>query len=197
VDTPGFDDTDRGDADILDMIASWLGKSYHEGILLSGIIYLYRISDIRMSGSSLKNLKLFRKLCGSDNMKSVSLVTSMWDKVSLADGERRERDLVDSGGFWQAMISSGCSVKRHDGSIESAKNLVLELVEKSPVVLKLQQEIADGKTLIETEAGVSLNEELVRVQKKHQEELLEVKQEMERARAEGRHRTRFQNGNWH
>jgi hypothetical protein len=56
------------------------------------------------------------------------------------------------------MLASGCVVKKHDGSVESAQILVLDLVGNSPVVLKLQQEIADGKTLIDIEAGVSLNE---------------------------------------
>lgn len=68
--------------------------------LLSGIIYLHRISDIRMSGSSTKSLRMFRKLCGTENMSKVSLVTTMWDKVTPEEGARRERQLDGPDGFW-------------------------------------------------------------------------------------------------
>jgi hypothetical protein len=89
VDTPGFDDTDRIDTEILTLIADCFQGSYEDRVFLSGIIYLHRISDVRMSGSSTKNLRLFRKLCGSDNMTSVTLVTTMWDKVEEGMGEIR------------------------------------------------------------------------------------------------------------
>ncbi len=68
VDTPGFDDSERSDTEILTLIADWLQDSFEDRIFLSGIIYLHRISDIRMSGSSIKNLRMFRKLCGTENM---------------------------------------------------------------------------------------------------------------------------------
>jgi hypothetical protein len=54
-------------------------------------------------------------------------------------------------------------------------------------VLRLQEEIAEGKKLIETDAGVSLNEELLRVKRQHEEELRCVKEEMEAAMRSGKH----------
>lgn len=186
VDTPGFDDTSRSDTDVLILIANWLRDSYKQHTLLSGIIYLHRISDPRMSGSSIKNLRMFRKLCGAESMHNVSLVTTMWDKVTRVEGETREKDLMDGeNGFWRAMIKSGCLVRRHDGSGESARGLVAELAGMKRTVLRLQEEIAEGKKLIETEAGVSLNEELMRVKRQHEEELRCVKEEMEAAMKSG------------
>ncbi|PMD34996.1 hypothetical protein L207DRAFT_517106 [Hyaloscypha variabilis F] len=186
VDTPGFDDTSRSDTDVLILIANWLRDSYKDRTLLSGIIYLHRISDPRMSGSSIKNLRMFRKLCGAESMHNVSLVTTMWDKVTRVEGEMRERDLMDGeNGFWKAMIGGGCLVRRHDGSVDSAKGLVAELAGMERTVLRLQEEIAEGKRLIETEAGVSLNEELSRVRRQHEEELQCVKEEMAAAMKSG------------
>ncbi|KAH8767855.1 hypothetical protein BGZ57DRAFT_899450 [Hyaloscypha finlandica] len=186
VDTPGFDDTSRSDTDVLILIANWLRESYKHHTLLSGIIYLHRISDPRMSGSSIKNLRMFRKLCGAESMHNVSLVTTMWDKVTRVEGETREKDLMDGeNGFWRAMIKSGCLVRRHDGSVESARGLVAELASMKRTVLRLQEEIAEGKKLIETDAGVSLNEELLRVKRQHEEELRCVKEEMEAAMRSG------------
>jgi hypothetical protein len=186
VDTPGFDDTSRSDTEVLILIANWLRDSYKEHTLLSGIIYLHRISDPRMSGSSIKNLRMFRKLCGAESMHNVSFVTTMWDKVTRVEGETREKDLMDGeDGFWRVMIKSGCLVRRHSGSVESARGLVAELAGMKRTVLRLQEEIAEGKKLIETEAGVSLNEELLRVKRQHEEELRCVKEEMEAAMKSG------------
>jgi hypothetical protein len=186
VDTPGFDDTSRSDTEVLILIANWLRDSYKEHTLLSGIIYLHRISDPRMSGSSIKNLRMFRKLCGAESMHNVSFVTTMWDKVTRVEGETREKDLMDGeNGFWRAMIRNGCLVRRHSGSAESARGLVAELAGMKRTVLRLQEEIAEGKKLIETEAGVSLNEELLRVKRQHEEELRCVKEEMEAAMKSG------------
>ncbi|KAF8853213.1 hypothetical protein BDZ45DRAFT_598912 [Acephala macrosclerotiorum] len=178
VDTPGFDDSKRSDTEILTLIADWLESSYNTDALLSGIIYLHRISDIRMSGSSIKNLRMFRKLCGTENMSKVSLVTTMWDKVTLEEGALRERQLDGPGGFWSTMVSSGSLVKRHDGSRESAEALVLDMLDNVPMTIKLQEEIASGKALIDTDAGASINEEILRMQKQHGEELEAVKEEM-------------------
>jgi hypothetical protein len=50
IDTPGFDDTNRSDTEVLKEIARWLVASYKGKILLNGIIYLHRITDIRMQG---------------------------------------------------------------------------------------------------------------------------------------------------
>lgn len=55
VDTPGFDDTNRSDTDVLTEIANWMGSTYRHGMLLSGILYLHRITDKKITGSSMKN----------------------------------------------------------------------------------------------------------------------------------------------
>ncbi|KAF7424180.1 hypothetical protein PC9H_009483 [Pleurotus ostreatus] len=64
IDTPGFDDTTKSGADILAMITAFLASTYRQGTTLSGVIYIYRISDFRMGGISTRNFKMFRKLCG-------------------------------------------------------------------------------------------------------------------------------------
>ena len=138
-----------------------------------------------MTGSSRKNLHMFRKLCGTENMANVSLVTTMWDTVTPEVGAARERELYKPGGFWASMIASGASFNRYDGTAENAQELVLSMVENDPTMIKLQQEIASGKALIETDAGASINEEILRVQRKHKEDLENVKREMEFAMKQG------------
>lgn len=183
VDTPGFDDTNRSDTEILSLIAQWMQASYETNTLLSGMIYLYRISDPRMGRSSIKNLSMFRQLVGADNMENVLLTTTMWDKVSLEEGERREDDLIHGkGSFWGPMIASGSRPRRHHNTRQSALSLIQEIIDcNGPRLLKIQKEMADGRSLIDTEAGKSINEEIIMLQKQHQGELARVKEEMQAA----------------
>ena len=50
LDTPGFDDTERDDFTVLGDVASYLYKTYRQGIQLRGIIYCHKIDDNRVRG---------------------------------------------------------------------------------------------------------------------------------------------------
>ncbi|KAJ8118978.1 hypothetical protein ONZ43_g3888 [Nemania bipapillata] len=100
IDTPGFDDDVRSDGDVLSLIAEWLLKTYKRKIHLSGILYLHRISDNRMSGNALRNLKMFQNLCGQTALPNVILATTMWEKVSEAEGVRLETLLKNKEQYW-------------------------------------------------------------------------------------------------
>lgn len=78
LDTPGFDDTTRLDSVVVKDIAYWLTGAYTKKVQLAGILYLHRITNVRMQSSALRNLRLFNELCGSNNLKSVVLATTHW-----------------------------------------------------------------------------------------------------------------------
>lgn len=78
IDTPGFDDTNRSDTVVLGDIAFWLANAYSRNMQLAGIIYLHRITDVRMQGSALRNLRMFKELCGRDELRAVILATTHW-----------------------------------------------------------------------------------------------------------------------
>ncbi|KAG8756679.1 hypothetical protein FRC14_002835 [Serendipita sp. 396] len=118
VDTPGLDDTYKADIEILADIAAFLVKVYKKNVKIDTILYLHRISDIRMSGSLLKNLKIFVSLCGIQSMPNVTIVTTMWHRVDKGEGEIREEELKRK--MWFDMIEKGCQVKRFDGTYKSA-----------------------------------------------------------------------------
>ena len=67
--------------------------SYHEGVKFTGILYLREITESRFRGTAVKNLHMFRRLCGQDTLASVVLVTTKWDAVPAATAEMREADL--------------------------------------------------------------------------------------------------------
>jgi predicted GTPase/exonuclease VII small subunit len=173
VDTPGFDDTNKSDLEILEMISKWLQKVYEKSIKLAGIVYLHRITDNRMAGSPHRNLRMFGELCGDQAVKKVVLVTTMWDKAySLAPGKQkdqdreqeklvsREKDLFER--YWKTMIDHGASTARFTNSSHSAWNIIeVILSHQEAEVLLLQEEIVDLKrALNETQAGKTLYSDL-------------------------------------
>ncbi|KAI0886793.1 P-loop containing nucleoside triphosphate hydrolase protein [Annulohypoxylon maeteangense] len=187
VDTPGFDDTNRTDKEVLKEIAIWLGKSYEEKIQLSGIIYLHRITDTRMQGSAKKNLLMFKKLCGPQALNRVILATTMWERLPSEDmGVKRENELVNTEEFWGWMTRQGSKVRRHHNTETSAKNLLQIFVSSTnaPIKLKIQEEIVDKhKQLSETSAGIELDSALAQEREKYRRELEEMKEEMKEALA--------------
>lgn len=78
IDTPGFDDTTRSDTDILKEIVDVLNRLYTQKIRL---IYLHRISDVRMQGSAVRNLDMLRSLCGEDAFPNIALESTMWQTL--------------------------------------------------------------------------------------------------------------------
>jgi hypothetical protein len=179
LDTPGFDDTFRPDTEILKDLAFFLGRIYSNDIKLAGMIYLHRITDNRLSGSALKNLHMFEKLCGPECMSNIVLATTMWDKLgqdnrsSFKDGEQRERMLLDKPDFWGYMVRQGSRVYRHDASKASAWKMVQHILsKKSSIALAIQRQmIDDGESLQGTDAGEFLHKELLESQKKHDTEM--------------------------
>ncbi|KAE8162729.1 P-loop containing nucleoside triphosphate hydrolase protein [Aspergillus tamarii] len=89
IDTSGFDDTDLSETEIVRMIAAYLQGAKGANVQLTGLLYLHQISDVRMQGSALKNIRMFRSLVGGDNMTNVILVTMRWDSVTEVEGEVR------------------------------------------------------------------------------------------------------------
>ena len=142
-------------------------RSFRKEKLLSGILYLHRITDNRMAGTPLKNLRVFRKLCGRDALGKVHLTTTMWDDVDQSVGERRLDELKTD--YWKAMIMHGAQIARCRSDDDSSK-IIQRIVgqEAARKVLLLQEEMADlKKELEETEAGQELYSQLERLVERH------------------------------
>lgn len=174
IDTPGFDDTSRSDTEILRELATWLERSYDADIKLAGIVYLHRIQDNRVGGSGVKNIHVFRELCGTEALSSVVLATTMWDSLSKEKAEEREEELKTKPEFWGTLVERGCTVFRQDDGAESAKRIIRHIIEArsqrgaSSGILQIQEEImVDGKELHETGAGTVLKEELEEKLREH------------------------------
>ncbi|KAK7682607.1 hypothetical protein QCA50_014407 [Cerrena zonata] len=185
IDTPGFDDTNVSDTDILKMIALQLEIGYEQGITLSGILYLHRISDTRMGGTSRRNFKMFRKLCGDDTLKNVLIVTTMWGIVETSIGEAREKELATNELLFKPALDKGAAMVRHDNTPVRAQEILRIIMKNHPAPLRIQRELVDeGKTITETAAGEELGREFAALVKKHKEEMQQVRDEMKEALAQ-------------
>lgn len=157
-----------------------MGDAYNEGYLLSGIIYLHRIIDPRVEGPSLKNLRMMKKLCGSNSLRNVVLATTMWEKVTEEEGSRREADLKQN--FWKDMIDNGSTVSRiMTETGDDAYRLVKSMLKNRPVSTRLQDELHSGMSLIQTEAGTEIREEIAKIEQKLKAEYEESMEELKEA----------------
>ncbi|KAF9461786.1 P-loop containing nucleoside triphosphate hydrolase protein [Collybia nuda] len=182
IDTPGFDDTNKSDTDILKLIAGFLQASYEHGKKLAGVIYLHRISDCRMGGISTRNFRMFRELCGERTLKNVVIVTNMWGQVTPSIGKARERELAIDPTFFKPAIDKGAQLVRHDNTFRSAQGLLWLIVQNKPEALRIQRELVDEHMDIsQTAAAEELNRELMEQARRHRAELQELEEEMKDA----------------
>ncbi|KAI0451119.1 hypothetical protein F5B21DRAFT_488242 [Xylaria acuta] len=183
IDTPGFDDTNREDVEVLTAVAHYLAVSYANNVSVNGIIYLHRISDTRIGSSTRRNLEMMRALCGEDAFENVAVVTTMWgsdqSEIELAKQRSREQELRDI--YLCDMIRKGSQIVRHDRCKTlserrtSAKDILaraIELWKDTQVTLQIQHEMVDlNMTLKETSAGKVLERFILEHQKSYEGDL--------------------------
>ncbi|KAI0886792.1 P-loop containing nucleoside triphosphate hydrolase protein [Annulohypoxylon maeteangense] len=184
MDTPGFDDTYRSNAEVLKDIAFVLAQVYRHKLNLAGVVYLHRITDNRVSGSSVKNIDILRKLCGIHAFPRVVLTSSMWDSIDqdailLQKAFCNEDQLKNTENFWGSLVDGGSHVMRWTGDKESALGAISHLINlhdlHGSIVLKIQQELVDdGINLNDTEVGRAVQDVFVQALAKHQDDLRDI-----------------------
>ena len=142
---------------------------------------MHRISDNRMAGTPLKNLRMFANLCGDGATKNVILVTTMWDLVDANEGQRRLTQLQER--YWRGMLAGGSRVAHFDRTYESAWTIVDTIVKKdegpsSRPPLLIQEEMVElDRRLGETQAGITLYNTLQKLLAEQQEKIRQIKDE--------------------
>lgn len=160
IDTPGFDDTERTDLDVLELMANYLGDNYAQGVLLTGIVLLQPVTGNRVQGSERKRLRLFKKICGEDAFSHVIIATTMWSDLQNED-DGNQRVVQRESDFWNDMIDHGARVIRHDNTSAVGLEIVRMLIQQGTVALQMQQELdVSNGMLIGTSAGKQLQDDL-------------------------------------
>jgi hypothetical protein len=155
--------------------------SYKRNIKLSGLLYFHRISDTRMTGTPLKNLRMFQELCGRDALRNIILATTMWVDVEEQVGLQRQKELEKN--YWKGMISQGSKAFRFLNTPESAWAILDHFLRPAHErqAVQLQEEMVDlGRQLSGTKAGKKLYGELEVVVKKQQTTLQKIREETKR-----------------
>ncbi|KZM21030.1 uncharacterized protein EKO05_0011163 [Ascochyta rabiei] len=181
LDTPGFDDTDRSDLDVVSEIVTGLHILSRSGVSLVGVIYIQRITDTRMSGSSRKSLEILKAICGVPASVNITFVTTMWDKLgpnSDTVGEERTEEMKRL--FLAEFIEKGAQVQRHSGTVASARGIVDRILSNNKTVtLEIEHEmIEEGRLLEQTQVGRILQRDLKEQQKEFDVELKEIEQQL-------------------
>ena len=183
VDTPGFDDTTRTDAEVFEEVVSWLTRTYQSRSLLSGIIYVHPITSTRMRGSAVRSLDVFSRLVGPDSFQNITLVTTMWDLLpDQSVGELREEQLRED--WWRGLIEKGSITARSSGDRDSALIIMKRtafdqrMAATSGAPLAIQKEIVDERKPLEaTSAFEALHKRLEDMEQRHRDQLTAVEQD--------------------
>ncbi|CAE6462514.1 unnamed protein product [Rhizoctonia solani] len=184
IDTPGFDDTTLTDTEILQQIAEFLLRLHAQRQQITGILYLHRITDNRMSGASMRALSLFEKICGNQAMSNAVIITNMWTTPRDPQEEARENQLKNE--YFKNAIGNGAKVARRGGvGPESALAILSLILNCAPVTLRLQTEMATHNLpLDETEAGALVDQNLRKRLERQERERMELEEELQAARDE-------------
>ncbi|KIM23084.1 hypothetical protein M408DRAFT_28197 [Serendipita vermifera MAFF 305830] len=187
IDTPGFDDTEKPETEVLDSLASYLRDLHGADKKVTGILYLHDISSKRMGGMARKNFELFRKLCGTKALKNVIIVTTMWDQVDSQVGAAREEELKTDEGFFELALREKAGIRRHDGTLESAQCILRSFFGNKPVPLRIQvQMVLDKLSFADKEVGQLIRALFLEQEKRHREEMERLKKVMLEASEQGR-----------
>ncbi|KAF3912136.1 hypothetical protein ABW21_db0205421 [Orbilia brochopaga] len=163
MDTPGYDDGFKRDADVLEDIASCLAAAYRQGWKLCGVLYLHPITEPRVKRSTLRNINLFAETVGMEHMPNCLLVTTKWgvtnEPTELLDA--RENELLTSKEFWQPLMERGARSVRFGDSKETALSIISFLTCKPDFVPLITEEFAQqNRELGQTTAGQQLSQYL-------------------------------------
>jgi hypothetical protein len=124
-----------------------------------------------MSGTPVKNFKMFRKLCGDSALRNVVIVTNMWGEVKPQVGEAREAELMG-----KIFSSSPPSRRVHRWLVTrtpfprpNTSSVSSSIV--TPTTAHPEELVDEGKDITQTRAGQELNRELADQIRKHKEEI--------------------------
>ena len=109
---------------------------------------------------------MFQGLCGQEVLRNVLLTTTQWLNVNPAEGRACGDNLQDES-LWGGLIGMGATLERFYGTRESGFELISKLMPNIPKPLHIQDQIVrQHMTLLETNAGQCVGEELIALEKK-------------------------------
>ncbi|KAK4208099.1 P-loop containing nucleoside triphosphate hydrolase protein [Rhypophila decipiens] len=188
IDTPGFDDSQRSELSILQLVADYMERTYAEGKLLSGIIMMQPLNETRLTGSERTRTTLFKKLLGEDAYQRVVIAPTMWDHLDDNTARLRESQRMQREDVWGDMVSRGAVVVRHSDAVQSATDIVHRfLAFDTTVELLVQRELTqNGGQLALTSAGKHLDQNMAATIQKLTQQVEQLQGSIEAAELRGK-----------
>ncbi|CAN9277486.1 unnamed protein product [Alternaria alternata] len=153
-DTPGFDDSKRDDEEVYRELAHWMAQSFRKGQLLNGLLYLQAVNIPRQRGSQIRNLLMFKKLCGNNNFNNIVLGLSFCDMEADATIWSHQQELTNTWEWWGEMVSKGSRIERIPYHRDDCIQLLDQFAPQSKATLRIQEEIVkQGRSVDNTEAA--------------------------------------------
>lgn len=186
VDTPGFNDTERDDLDVLQEIVHFLHTNPE--LPVSGILYFHNITERRMTGSARLNLRLLQALSGNEFFPRVAFVSTMWDRVPEGAGQAacqvRESQLKESPRAWGDMVRGGSRCFQYLGNRDCGLRILRDIIEapRGEALPSLLKELRAGVQTEHTGAGRIIVNERARRERQLREELEEERRELQQER---------------
>ncbi|KAK4222633.1 hypothetical protein QBC38DRAFT_489368 [Podospora fimiseda] len=168
IDTPGFNDKDRTEVQILRLISKHLMEKYQEGTKLNGIIFLQPIvSTSRVTGSEATITRLFKALLGRDSFDRVVIAGTHWYNIQNGPPTEAERqtalkriaERTACEELWGDMVAKGAQAVPYLNTQEDARRIVSVVSGFRAKDILIQKELMAGKSLEETAAGKELNKQ--------------------------------------
>jgi len=160
IDTPGFDDRDRSDMEILEDIGKWLSR---QGFTkhLDGLILLHPITQDFDSNLEKRRTRLLEKILGKDAYKRVVVATTMWGSLANEDEVGSDIRRRWEKGVWYDFYQGGAALTKHFNNIESAHRIIKTIIDRSDEAkgagVLLQDELArKGARFTDTSLGREL-----------------------------------------
>ncbi|KAK1751511.1 GTPase IMAP family member 4 [Echria macrotheca] len=158
IDTPGFDDDNRSDVEILEAIVEWLGsKGYLKRHRLDGLILLHPITVHRVGGTERQRTRLLKKILGPDAYKRIIIATTMWEQIKDPEDMQRRID-GRKADLWSDFLENGAELVPHENTKDSARKIISKAIKTSDrlgkLKPKLHEELLKNPRVVETTAGV-------------------------------------------
>ncbi|KAH7130890.1 hypothetical protein EDB81DRAFT_660794, partial [Dactylonectria macrodidyma] len=89
------------------------------------------ITEYKMKGSDITDLRMFRALCGTSGLENVVIVTAKWSTIAdnLELAEYREEQLLSD--YLKPLLKSGAKYARDHGTSKSSRTIIRTVLQKN------------------------------------------------------------------
>ena len=124
---------------------------------------------------------MFQNVCGPA-LENAVIVTTRWDVVGNKRAAELQQELIEGERYFKPLCDAKATTHGHDNTHASAQQVMNKLLDNTPIVLQIQEELAKpGATLEQTAAGAQLSADLDALTKKQEAEMKKVREEMKDA----------------